>query len=123
MVDSDSPQAPSLPSRVHLIGICGTGMGSLARLFKSAGCQVRGSDAAAFPPMSLQLAAAGIDVLVGYDAVHLDWNPDLVVVGNIARQDNPEAVEAGRRSMTLCSMAAAISRFFLEGRHPVVIAG
>ena len=36
---------------VYLIGICGTGMGSLAGLFHEAGYGVRGSDAATWPPM------------------------------------------------------------------------
>ena len=67
---------------VYLIGICGTGMGSLAGLFHEAGYRVRGSDAATWPPMSDRLAAMQIPVKEGYAAENLDPMPDVVVVGN-----------------------------------------
>ena len=108
---------------VHLVGICGTGMGSLAGLFQAAGWQVRGSDTNVYPPMSEQLAALGIDVAQGYAGAHLDWGPDLVVVGNIARPDNPEALEARARGLTVTSMAQALAEWFLSNRTPVVVAG
>ncbi len=108
---------------VHLVGICGTGMGSLAGLFQAAGWTVRGSDTSVYPPMSEQLAALGIEVAQGYDGSHLDWGPDLVVVGNIARPDNPEAVEARRRGLAITSMAEALAKWFLTGRTSVVASG
>jgi UDP-N-acetylmuramate: L-alanyl-gamma-D-glutamyl-meso-diaminopimelate ligase len=109
--------------RVHLVGICGTGMGSLAGLFRAAGWEVQGSDAGVYPPMSDRLAALGIPVMSGFTAGHLDWQPDLVVIGNIARPDNPEAVEARRRGLPATSMAAALADHFLSGRHPLVVTG
>jgi UDP-N-acetylmuramate: L-alanyl-gamma-D-glutamyl-meso-diaminopimelate ligase len=109
--------------RVHLVGICGTGMGSLAGLFRAAGWEVQGSDSGAYPPMSERLDALGIPVLSGFAAGHLDWQPDLVVIGNIARPDNPEALEARRRDLPTTSMAAALADRFLGGRHPVVVTG
>jgi UDP-N-acetylmuramate: L-alanyl-gamma-D-glutamyl-meso-diaminopimelate ligase len=108
---------------VHLVGICGTGMGSLAGLFRAAGWEVRGSDSGVYPPMSQQLASLGIPVMEGFDAAHLDWAPDRVVIGNVARPDNPEAVEARRRGIPFESMAEAVAHHFLEGRHSVVVAG
>jgi UDP-N-acetylmuramate: L-alanyl-gamma-D-glutamyl-meso-diaminopimelate ligase len=108
---------------VHLVGICGTGMGSLAGLFRAAGWEVRGSDAGVYPPMSERLAALGIAVMAGFEARHLDWQPDLVVIGNIARPDNPEAEEARRRGVPATSMAAALADHFLTDRHPVVVTG
>ena len=48
--------------KVHLIGIGGTGMGAVAGLLAAAGHEVRGSDAAVYPPMSEQLAALGVPV-------------------------------------------------------------
>jgi len=42
--------------RIHLIGICGTAMASLAGMLKRRGFRVTGSDAAAYPPMSDFLA-------------------------------------------------------------------
>jgi UDP-N-acetylmuramate: L-alanyl-gamma-D-glutamyl-meso-diaminopimelate ligase len=73
--------------------------------------------------MSLLLEEAGIRPLVGYDPVHLDPTPDLVVVGNACRRDNPEVVEAERRGVPLLSMPEALARFFLAGRLPLVVAG
>ncbi|TDI32797.1 MAG: UDP-N-acetylmuramate:L-alanyl-gamma-D-glutamyl-meso-diaminopimelate ligase [Acidobacteria bacterium] len=110
-------------SSVHLVGICGTGMGSLAALFKAAGWLVRGSDRDVYPPMSDQLARLGIEIDQGYSPGHLDWAPDLVVVGNIARPDNPEALEAEHRGLPVTSMASALADHFLAGRTSVVAAG
>ena len=73
--------------RVHLIGVCGTGMGSLAMLFREAGHEVSGSDGAFDPPMGPALQSAGVICRVGFDAAHLSPAPDLVVVGNAIRRD------------------------------------
>ena len=76
--------------KLHLIGICGTGMGSFAGLLKSAGHDVRGSDENVYPPMSTQLLAQGIEVYDGFASANLDWAPDRVVVGNVCRKDHVE---------------------------------
>ena len=111
------------PRRIHLIGICGTGMASLAGLLQAAGHEVSGSDESVFPPMSTMLAARGIPVREGYRAEHLDDRPGLVIVGNIATPSNAEAVAARERGLPYLSMAEAIGRLFLEGRHAMVVAG
>ena len=98
-------------------------MASLAGLLQSAGHQVTGSDESVFPPMSTMLAARGIPVREGYRAEHLDDRPDLVIVGNIATAANTEAVAARERGLPYLSMAEAIGRLFLEGRHAMVVAG
>src|SRR2546422_2449374 len=116
------PSGPAV-KRVHLVGICGTGMGSLAGLLADAGYEVRGSDEAVYPPMSTMLRDKGIRVLEGYKAQHLDDRPDLVVIGNIATRANPEAVAAGERSIPYLSRPEAIGRLFLVGRRPVVLGG
>jgi UDP-N-acetylmuramate: L-alanyl-gamma-D-glutamyl-meso-diaminopimelate ligase len=109
--------------RVHLVGVCGTGMGSLAGLLAEAGYEVGGSDQSVYPPMSTMLRDKGIRVLDGYRPEHLDDRPDLVVVGNIAARSNPEAAAAAERGIPYLSMPQAIGRLFLEGRHPIVVAG
>ena len=78
---------------LHILGICGTFMGGIALLARALGHQVTGSDAQVYPPMSTQLHAAGIALLEGYDAAHLDPPPDVVVVGNAMKRGIP-AVEA-----------------------------
>ena len=80
----------------HIVGICGTAMASLAGLLRETGWRVTGSDANAYPPMSTQLQELGIGVMKGYDPAHLDPAPDLVVIGNVCRRDNPEAAAAER---------------------------
>ncbi|MCK5366521.1 MAG: UDP-N-acetylmuramate:L-alanyl-gamma-D-glutamyl-meso-diaminopimelate ligase, partial [Gammaproteobacteria bacterium] len=61
---------------IHILGICGTFMAGIARLARELGMTVTGSDAHAYPPMSEQLAALGIDVMSGYEPAHLDPAPD-----------------------------------------------
>ena len=108
---------------VHLIGIGGTGMASLAGLFHDAGWRVTGSDGPLYPPTSTILAGMGIEVGVGYDPKHLDPVPDVIVVGNAVRRGNPEAEHVLDRRLAHVSMAAAIEERFLAGRHVIVVAG
>jgi UDP-N-acetylmuramate: L-alanyl-gamma-D-glutamyl-meso-diaminopimelate ligase len=74
---------------LHFLGICGTFMGSLAQLAKSAGHQVSGCDANVYPPMSTQLQQAGIELIEGFDSAQLNPAPDLIVVGNALSRGNP----------------------------------
>lgn len=98
-------------------------MAPLACLLQEQGHRVRGTDGPLYPPMSTLLAAAGIHPLEGYDPAHLEPRPDLVIVGNAIRRDNPEAVEAERLGIPRLSMPEALSRFFLTGRRPLVVSG
>ena len=77
---------------IHILGICGTFMGSLALLARQAGHRVTGSDQGVYPPMSDMLAAQQIEILEGYRPEHLQPAPDCVVVGNALSRGNP-AVE------------------------------
>ncbi len=113
----------SSPLRIHLIAVGGTGMAPLAALLAADGHQVTGSDGALYPPMSTLLESAGIRPLEGYSPAHLDPRPNLVVVGNAVRRDNPEAVECERLSIPKLSMPEALARFYLAHRRPLVIAG
>ncbi len=81
-----------LKGHIHILGVCGTFMGGIALLARERGYRVTGSDANVYPPMSDQLAAAGIELMEGYDAAHLRPAPDWVVVGNALSRGNP-AVE------------------------------
>lgn len=119
---------PTLPREdaladVYLIGICGTGMGSLAGLFREAGYVVRGSDAAAWPPMSTRLATLGIPVYEGYDAGRLDPPPDLVVVGNACTPTHVEAARARDEGLVQTSLPEALARYFIRDRTSLVVAG
>ena len=74
---------------IHILGICGTFMGSLAILAKELGYRVSGSDQNVYPPMSTQLEAAGIELVQGYDPEQLKNGADLIVVGNAMSRGNP----------------------------------
>lgn len=108
---------------VHLVGVAGTGMGTLAGLFRAAGHRVSGSDVAFYPPMGDALRRWGIETHVGYDPAHLTAKPDLVVVGNVCRKDNPEARAAIDGGLRYTSMAGAIEETFLATRPGFVVAG
>jgi len=109
--------------KLHLVGICGTGMGALAGLLKAAGHDVRGSDDHVYPPMSDQLRTLGVPVFEGFRAENLDWGPDQVVVGNVCRKDHVEVVAAGARGLPLTSFPAVLEEQFLKERHSIVVAG
>jgi UDP-N-acetylmuramate: L-alanyl-gamma-D-glutamyl-meso-diaminopimelate ligase len=100
--------------KVHLIGICGTGMGTLAGLLKAAGHDVRGSDEHVYPPMSTQLAEQKIPVFETFGAANLDWGPDAVVVGNVCRKDQVEVLAAQARQIPLESFPSLFGKLFLE---------
>ncbi len=108
---------------IHMMGICGMGMGSLALLLQSLGYHIRGSDENIYPPMSTQLRAKGIEIIEGYRPENLVPRPDLVIVGNVIRKTNPEAEALIRSDIPYCSMAEALKEFFLRDKSPVVIAG
>lgn len=109
--------------QIHLIGICGTAMASLAGMLQAAGHRVSGSDMAAYPPMSDQLAALGITVHQPYAEANLDSRPDLVVVGNAISRGNVELERVLDERIPFCSMAAILHDEFLVGRESLVVAG
>lgn len=111
------------PQAVYLMGIGGIAMGSFAGLLREAGYAVRGSDAALYPPMQTYLAKWGIPVRTPYNAANLTPKPDLVVVGNVIRRDNPEAAAARGLQLPMLSLPQALWRLFLRPAHRVAVCG
>ena len=111
------------PKHIHLIGICGTAMASLAGMLRAHGHRVTGSDTAAYPPMSDQLRAQGIPILEPYSAANLQPAPDLVVVGNAISRGNPELEVVLDQRIPMTSMAALIHDEFLANRERLVVCG
>jgi UDP-N-acetylmuramate: L-alanyl-gamma-D-glutamyl-meso-diaminopimelate ligase len=109
--------------RVHLIGVCGTAMATLAALLKSRGYDVRGSDQNVYPPMSDFLVQQGIRTLQGYSSDHITADLDLVVIGNAISRGNPELEEVLDRKIRYCSLPEAIRDHFLWASRSMVIAG
>jgi UDP-N-acetylmuramate: L-alanyl-gamma-D-glutamyl-meso-diaminopimelate ligase len=110
-------------TRIHLIGICGTAMATLAALLKSRGFDVRGSDQNVYPPMSDFLQQQGITTLQGYRPEHISSDLDMVVVGNAISRGNPELEEVLDRKIRYCSLPEAVRDHFLWGARSIVIAG
>ena len=114
---------PESITKIHLIGIAGSGMGAFACMLREAGYTVRGSDQNVYPPMSDILRDNGIDWFEGWTGSHLDWGPDCVIVGNVCRRDNPEALDAEVRGIPCVSFPQALCDLFLAQRIPVVVTG
>ena len=112
-----------LGSSVHLMGICGTAMASLAGLLKDRGFQVTGSDANPYPPMSTQIEGLGIKIKAGYKPENLHPKPDFVIVGNVISANNPEAQELAKLGIPFTSLPKAMGEFIIGSRDSVCISG
>ncbi|SDS23115.1 UDP-N-acetylmuramate: L-alanyl-gamma-D-glutamyl-meso-diaminopimelate ligase [Halopseudomonas sabulinigri] len=108
---------------LHILGICGTFMGSLALLARELGHEVSGSDANVYPPMSTQLEAQGIALQEGYDPAHLQPAPDLVIVGNAMSRGNPAVEYMLDQGMPYASGPEWLARYVLQERWVLAVAG
>jgi UDP-N-acetylmuramate: L-alanyl-gamma-D-glutamyl-meso-diaminopimelate ligase len=108
---------------IHILGICGTFMGGLAQIAAAAGHRVTGCDANIYPPMSEQLAAAGITLVEGFEAEQLGFAPDLFVIGNVVTRGKPlmEAILDAGAAYT--SGPQWMAEHILRGRHVLAVAG
>src|ERR1700691_2204475 len=111
------------PKHIHLIGICGTAMASLAGMLQERGFRVTGSDAASYPPMSTFLESLGISIAQPFAEANLDPRPDLVVVGNALSRGKPELERVLDERIPFCSMAQILHDEFLVGKNVLVVAG
>ncbi|MFZ4711341.1 MAG: Mur ligase domain-containing protein, partial [Zwartia sp.] len=108
---------------LHILGICGTFMGGLALIARSAGHRVTGCDTGVYPPMSTQLQEQGIELLEGFDPSQLALKPDLFIVGNVVSRGNPliEAIlDAG---LPYISGPQWLGQEILQGQHVLAVAG
>jgi UDP-N-acetylmuramate: L-alanyl-gamma-D-glutamyl-meso-diaminopimelate ligase len=108
---------------IHILGICGTFMGGIALLARSAGHRVTGCDANVYPPMSTQLAEQGIGLTEGYDAGQTALNPDLYVIGNAISRGNPLLEEILDRNLAYVSGPQWLAENILRGRWVLGVAG
>jgi len=114
---------PDRVSKIHLIAVCGTGMGALACMLKNLGFKISGSDHHIYPPMSDFLREQGIHILEGFKAAHISDEPDLVIVGNAVTRDNPEVQKLMQMEIPFCSMPQALNRFVARDKKTIVICG
>ncbi|MGB6134780.1 MAG: UDP-N-acetylmuramate:L-alanyl-gamma-D-glutamyl-meso-diaminopimelate ligase [Acidobacteriaceae bacterium] len=108
---------------IHLIGICGTAMASLAGLLQLKGHRITGSDQAAYPPMSDQLRALGIPIAEPFSEANLQPSPDLVIVGNAISRGNVELEYVLDRRIPFTSLARIVHDEFIVGHESLVVAG
>ena len=108
---------------IHLIGICGTAMASLAGMLRQRGFKVTGSDAASYPPMSDFLASLEIPVYQPFSPMNLQTRPDLVVVGNAISRGNVELEHILDEHFPFCSLPQILHDEFLRGKEVIVVAG
>ncbi|OEU83784.1 MAG: UDP-N-acetylmuramate:L-alanyl-gamma-D-glutamyl-meso-diaminopimelate ligase [Desulfobacterales bacterium S5133MH4] len=120
MMDNRNPEKVK---RIHLIAICGTGMGALACMLKEAGFEVSGSDHHVYPPISTLLSKKGIRIAEGFRPENLSHRPDLVVVGNAVSKDNPEVVHVLESGIPYCSLPQVLNRFFIHGKATLAVVG
>ncbi len=111
------------PMHIHILGICGTFMGSLAILAKQLGFEVSGSDANVYPPMSTQLEQQGIRLCEGFDPKHLRPAPDLVIIGNAMSRGNPSVEYVLDRGIRYTSGPEWLATNVLHGRWVLGVAG
>ena len=109
--------------RIHLIGICGAAMASLAGMLQAKGYEVTGSDQSIYPPMSVFLERLGIPPFQGFSERHLSPRPDLVVIGNVVSRGNPEVEFVLNEKIRYASMPEVLREFFIRGKGSIVIAG
>ena len=111
------------PKHIHLSGICGTAMASLAGMLQERGFRVTGSDAAAYPPMSTFLESLGIPVAQPFAETNLDPRPDLVVIGNALSRGNVELEKVLDERIPFCSLPQILHDEFLVGKSVLVVSG
>jgi UDP-N-acetylmuramate: L-alanyl-gamma-D-glutamyl-meso-diaminopimelate ligase len=109
--------------RIHLVGICGTAMATLAAMLQRRGHAVQGSDEHVYPPMSDFLRAERIATFSGYDADRITSGLDLVIVGNAISRGNPELEAVLSRKVRYASLPEAVRDHFLWGARSIVVAG
>ena len=108
---------------IHILGICGTFMGSLAQLAKQLGHQVSGCDANVYPPMSTQLESAGISLIEGFDPQQLQPAPDLIIVGNAMSRGNPCVESMLDNGLPYTSGPQWLGENILRGQHVLSVSG
>lgn len=109
--------------RIHILGICGTFMGSLAILAAKAGMQVSGQDAKVYPPMSTQLVEQGIAITDGYELADLPNDADIYVIGNVMRRGMPIVEHIMNKRLRFMSGPAFLAEYILRDQHVLVVTG
>ena len=98
-------------------------MGGIAQLARAAGHRVTGCDANVYPPMSDQLASAGIELIEGFDESQVALRPDLYVIGNAISRGNPLLEKILNDQLPYTSGPQWLGETILGSRHVLAVAG
>lgn len=110
--------------KIHIIGVCGTAMGTLAFMLRDSGFEVTGSDVSFWPPMGPLLKSKGVHILEGWSTDHIGPDTDLVVVGNACGPEHIEVVSAKEKNKPLISMPELMGEYYVgEAKESLVVAG
>lgn len=108
---------------IHILGICGTFMGSLAVLAKEQGIRVTGCDQNVYPPMSTQLEAQGIELIQGFETEQLALGADLYVIGNAISRGNPLLEAILDKGLPYTSGPGMLAQHVLPGKWVLAVSG
>jgi UDP-N-acetylmuramate--alanine ligase len=106
---------------VHFVGIGGIGMSGIAEVLINLGFRVSGSDIKR-SPVTDRLQAMGVEISEGHVAENVG-QPHVVVRSTAVRDDNPEVVEAQRRSIPVIPRAEMLAELMRLKPHTVAVAG
>lgn len=109
--------------KIHILGICGTFMGSLAVLAAKTGMKVSGQDTAIYPPMSTQLLEQGITIIDGYELRDLPSDVDMIVIGNIMRRGVPIVEHILDQQLAYMSGPEFLAKYILRDQHVLAVTG
>jgi UDP-N-acetylmuramate: L-alanyl-gamma-D-glutamyl-meso-diaminopimelate ligase len=108
---------------IHILGICGTFMGSLAVLAKQAGHKVTGCDKNVYPPMSTQLESQGIELISGFGKEQINLKPDLFIIGNVVSRGNELMEEILNQGLPYISGPQWLGENILHKKWVLAVAG
>ncbi len=109
--------------KIYILGICGTFMAGIAQIARELDCEVAGSDANVYPPMSTQLEQAGIELHHGYDVEALPEDCDVFIVGNAITRGNPQFEAILERGLRYTSGPQWLYEEVLRRRWVLAVAG
>ncbi|BCD91284.1 UDP-N-acetylmuramate--L-alanyl-gamma-D-glutamyl-meso-2,6-diaminoheptandioate ligase [Francisella halioticida] len=112
-----------MSKHIHILGICGTFMGSLAVLAKQNGYKITGSDANVYPPMSTYIESQGVEIIQGFDCSQLDINPDEIIIGNIMTRGMPIIEKILEEKLNYFSGPEWLYQNILKYKKVIAIAG
>src|SRR5881275_3606 len=106
---------------VHFVGVGGIGMSGIAEVLLNMGFRVSGSDLRR-SDVTARLEASGAKVYEGHAAEHVN-GAHVVVRSTAVRGDNPEVLEARRRSIPVIPRAEMLGELMRLKPHTVAVAG